>query len=153
SVAKELQIPKSTVAKIAQSSKLEASDETTEPPKRRKGKPRIDHEARKRAVLDMHSQDLGTMEIARRLELAPSIVSRLKTELGLEPVRRPRSDIDGAKLWDDVDHVTASLEGMAMKVEDLAGKLDSTELAGREKEIKQCIKSLSEITRTVNQLR
>lgn len=111
-----------------------------------RGEGRVDHEQRNDEVKRLHSEGLGTREIGERLNVAPTTISKIKSDLGIA------SNSEGVRLWSDVDHVCATLEGVAMKVDALSQQVTEGELAAGEEEIRTCIKSLSEVARTVKRL-
>lgn len=158
SVARELGIPRTTIQKIVQRAAEHPEPEplpvapevvTEEVPKRRHGggPPRIDHAARQESVLELHNQGLGTAEIADKLNLHSSLVSKVKVDLGIAATS------EQVKLSADIERAVATLEGWSCAAEALVGRVESTQCSFDEVEVKRCIKSLSESLRTANQLR
>lgn len=115
---------------------------------RKKPGPRIDHDGRESSVRELHAQGLTARAIAKQLNLHETTVSDTVVKLGLS--KRAGS----GRLWADIDHVASTLEGAALRIEQLTTQLDTgDQLTADEKEIKRCIKSLSESGQTVRKLR
>lgn len=152
-VAAALGMAQPTVSKLVAKASVEPAGAeqtaTTDPapvtkPQRNKPPPRVDHEKRRLDVLELHNQGFGTTEIGKRLGLGKMTVSNIKSALGIG------ENSPSVKLWSEIDHVTTTLEGAALKVEQLTEALATTVPIAGPEEIKRCIQSLSE---TLSKLR
>lgn len=119
---------------------------TTDAAGRYEGTRRFDKTKRDQAVLELHNQDLSSVEIAVRLGMPPAAVSKSKVRLGIA------ENSPAFKLWNDVVHAADSLAGSALALEMLTTRIESNELQATQEEIGECCKSLSESIRTAKRL-
>lgn len=93
----------------------------------------------------LHGEGLGTLGIARSLNLDKATVSILKGRLGV-------ANTGSVKLWRDVEHLVNSLVGGAPLVEGLANRLGTEKVKASPEEVQSCIKKLSKVTASIRAL-
>ena len=106
----------------------------------------LDYEARCKRVRELHAQGLSTRGIASKLDVGMTAVTKIKSDLGLAKGNKQ------PKVVADVERVATVLAGVAIQCESLTKALEGQELQPYQKELLQCVSSLSESRATVFQL-
>jgi hypothetical protein len=109
---------------------------SSEPGRRR----RVDLMKRTEDVSRLHEEGLGTAEISRKLGIDKATVSSVKVALGVAETSA------GVRLWRDVEHITATLEGASHHIAKVTSELLSVSPSASQEEIRQCTKRLSRVT-------
>ena len=99
---------------------------------------------RLRSVEQLHKNGLGTNEIAEITGVSASVVSQLKSELGLLS--------PSVKLWGEIEHVAATLGGAMPQIERLAASAATVSLQAKQEDIESCAKRLSQISGAIRRL-
>jgi len=108
--------------------------------------PRVDHDQRAEDVARLHAEGLRTSEIAERIGLAPTTVSKMKSGLGIaqnSPATRTRTDLTT---------ITSTLSGAASRAESLAEELGNENVQLEREEIRRCINRITEALRSHKRL-
>jgi DNA-binding CsgD family transcriptional regulator len=108
--------------------------------------PRVDHDQRAADVARLHAKGLRTSEIAEKTGLAPTTVSKMKSDLGIaqnSPATKTRLDLTA---------ITSTLSGAASRAESLAGEIDSESVQLDREEIQRCVNKITEALRSHKRL-
>jgi hypothetical protein len=94
----------------------------------------------------LHAKGLRTSEIAEKTGLAPTTVSKMKSDMGIaqnSPATKTRLDLTA---------ITSTLSGAASRAESLAGEIDSESVQLDREEIRRCVNKITEALRSHKRL-
>jgi hypothetical protein len=115
---------------------------------------KFERERRYSEVVRLRKEGMTLRQVADIVGIHPSSVSHIQNRRKNYAWSLQSEDVVLRRLWADVDHVTQSLLGAAVRIEELTARLGDTRAIGATKaEVKKCLIQLSQSNESIRALR